>query len=85
MPSGVYKRSEETKKKMRERTNPMKGKHHSEETKKKIGLASKLKAKYFECSVDNCNKNHHARGLCRSHYDKKMNSTHEIKKRKRFR
>lgn len=44
MPTGVYLRTEETRTKislgMMGRTSGMKGKHHSEETKKKIGAAS---------------------------------------------
>ena len=48
MPTGIYTRTEEHKRKMREnaKINPdygMRGKHHSEETKRKISLAQKGK------------------------------------------
>jgi len=56
MPKGVYKRTEETKKKISEAKmgmpSPMKGRKHSEEAKKKIGKANKGKLSFRKGKKD---------------------------------
>ena len=72
MPTGVYKRSEETRKKI---SKANMGHKVSEKTRRAVSLAHKGKSPWNKgnksdrkCSLENCNEPHEAAGFCKKHY-----------------
>lgn len=86
MPSGVYKRTEETKKKLRKaktgKNHPMYGKHHSKETKKKIseGNRGKVVSEETKKKIGDGNRGKHHR--LTEETKKKMSDAHRGKRYK---
>jgi len=85
MPKGIYKRTEEHKRKLRKNHKGMLGKFHSQETKRKIGLANSIALKGRKQSEEikrKIGKNAIKVWLGRHHSEETKRKMSEIRKRK---